>query len=163
MVLGLDGYDIGEGVLSPIPFERLFEYCIPRSRHLCLYHESENTNHEITIRSPKSSAHYQGKNLITSRTTQPQCRLGAFYRRLRCRLGAPKAITATAHKIAQIFYKLWATGGEYSDPGMDYYEQKYHEQILKHLQARAAALGLELVPIEQQLDEIFSSVPAPAT
>ncbi|AFY94822.1 hypothetical protein Cha6605_3852 [Chamaesiphon minutus PCC 6605] len=66
MVLGLDGYDIGEGVSSPIPFERLFEYCIPRSRHLCLYHESENTNHEITIRSPKSSAHYQGKNLITS-------------------------------------------------------------------------------------------------
>ena len=82
-------------------------------------------------------------------------------RQCRCRL---IAITATAHKkIAQIFYKLWATGGEYSDPGMDYYEQKYHEQILKHLQARAAALGLELVPIEQQLDEKISSVPAPAT
>jgi transposase len=95
--------------------------------------------------------------------TRSRSALGAFYRRLRSRLGAPKAITATAHKIAQIFYKLWATGGEYSDPGMDYYEQKYHEQILTHLQARAAALGLELVPIEQQLDEKISSVPAPAT
>lgn len=94
--------------------------------------------------------------------TRSRSALGAFYRRLRSRLGAPKAITATAHKIAQIFYKLWATGGEYSDPGMDYYEQKYHEQILTHLQARAAALGLELVPIEQQLDENNSSIPAPA-
>jgi transposase len=75
--------------------------------------------------------------------TRSRSALGAFYRRLRSRLGAPKAITATAHKIAQIFYKLWLTGGEYSDPGLDYYEQKYHEQILKHLQARAAALGLE--------------------
>ena len=45
---------------------------------------------------------------------------------------------------------------------MDYYEQKYHEQILTHLKDRAAALGLELVPIEQP-DEHTSSVPAPAT
>jgi hypothetical protein len=94
--------------------------------------------------------------------TRSRSALGAFYRRLRSRLGAPKAITATAHKIAQIFYKLWATGGEYSDPGMDYYEQKYHEQILTHLKDRAAALGLELVPIEQP-DGHTSSVPAPAT
>ncbi|MEH2214561.1 hypothetical protein [Nostoc sp.] len=50
--------------------------------------------------------------------------LGAFYRRLRSRLGAPKAITATAHKLARLFYKVWITAGQYSDPGMDYYEQK---------------------------------------
>ena len=47
--------------------------------------------------------------------------LGAFYRRLHSRLGSPKAITATAHKIARIFYKLWTTGRDYTDPGMDYY------------------------------------------
>lgn len=33
--------------------------------------------------------------------------VGAFYRRIRARLGAPKAITATAHKLARIFYHLW--------------------------------------------------------
>jgi hypothetical protein len=44
---------------------------------------------------------------------------------------------------------------------MDYYEQKYHEQILQHLTHRAAALGLELVPIEQQPAENNPSVPAP--
>lgn len=31
--------------------------------------------------------------------------LGTFYRHLRSRFGAPKAITATAHKIARFFYQ----------------------------------------------------------
>ncbi|WP_242044750.1 IS110 family transposase [Anabaena azotica] len=52
--------------------------------------------------------------------------------RLRSRLGAPKAITATAHKLARLFYQMWLTAGQYSDPGMDYYEQKYQELMLKN-------------------------------
>lgn len=71
--------------------------------------------------------------------------LGAFYRRLRSRLGTPKAITATAHKIARIFYKLWTQGGDYTDPGMDYYEQRYRERMLKNLQKKAHNLGFNLV------------------
>ncbi len=35
--------------------------------------------------------------------------IGAFFRRLKVRLGSPKAITATAHKLARIFYQLWTT------------------------------------------------------
>jgi hypothetical protein len=62
-------------------------------------------------------------------------------------LGAPKAITATAHKLARLFYQIWTTAGQYSDPGMDYYEQKYQELILKNLRQKAQALGLELIPI----------------
>lgn len=72
--------------------------------------------------------------------------LGAFYRRLRSRLGTPKAITATAHKIARIFYRLWASGGEYQDPGIDYYEQRYQQRLINHLQKKALAFGFELVP-----------------
>lgn len=72
--------------------------------------------------------------------------LGAFYRRLRCRLGTPKAITATAHKIARLFYKLWSTQGIYSDPGENYYEQKYRERLVKHLKKTAQSLGFEVVP-----------------
>lgn len=75
--------------------------------------------------------------------------LGAFYRRLRSRLGAPKAITATAHKIARLFYKMWTTHHDYKDPGIDYYEQKYHERVLNNLKKKASALGLELVPKSQ--------------
>jgi transposase len=51
--------------------------------------------------------------------------LGAYYRRMRSRLGAPKAITATAHKLARIFYRLLKHGHTYVDPGLDYYEQRY--------------------------------------
>lgn len=79
--------------------------------------------------------------------THSRSALGAFYRRLRSRLGAPKAITATAHKLARLFYQMWITAGQYSDPGMDYYEQKYQELMLKNLKQKAQALGLELIPI----------------
>ncbi len=71
--------------------------------------------------------------------------LGAFYRRLRSRLGALKAITATAHKLARLFYHLWTSGGNYTDPGMDYYEQRYQERFVQHLKKKAQALGFELV------------------
>jgi hypothetical protein len=65
-------------------------------------------------------------------------------------LGAPKAITATAHKLARLFYQMWATDGQYADPGMDYYQQKYQELMLKNLQNKADALGLQLIPKLEQ-------------
>jgi transposase len=71
--------------------------------------------------------------------------LGAFYRRLRARLGAPKAITATAHKLARLFYHLWTSGEGYIDPGASYYEQRYRERMVKSLEKKAQALGMELV------------------
>lgn len=71
--------------------------------------------------------------------------LGSFYRRLRSRLGAPKAITATAHKLARMFYRLWTTREAYTDPGADYYEQQYRERMVNNLQKKALSLGFELV------------------
>ena len=71
--------------------------------------------------------------------------LGAFYRRLRTRLGIPKAITATAHKLARIFYRLWSSGGTYDDPGVNYYEQRYQEQIIKGPRKNAQVPGFDLV------------------
>jgi len=73
--------------------------------------------------------------------------LGAYYRRMQARLGAPKAITATAHKLARIFYHLWTSGDVYSDPGIDVYEQQYQDRILKNLKKKAQAFGLQLLPI----------------
>ena len=71
--------------------------------------------------------------------------LGAFYRRIQARLGAPKAITATAHKLARIFYHLWTQGGTYTAPGIDAYEQQYRERVVKNLKRKAQALGFKLV------------------
>ena len=77
--------------------------------------------------------------------------LGGYYRRMRARLGAPKAITATAHKLARLFYRLWKTGDAYQDPGADYYERMYKERILSNMKRKAKELGftLELKPLEK--------------
>jgi transposase len=73
-----------------------------------------------------------------------ECALGAFARRMRARLGAPKAITATARKLAIIIYNMLKHGKEYVDRGTEYYEQKYRTTIIKNLRRRAAQLGFEL-------------------
>ena len=49
------------------------------------------------------------------------CALGAYYRRMKARLGAPKAITATAHKLARLIYSMLKNGTEYTDLGQDYF------------------------------------------
>ncbi|MCP3870583.1 MAG: transposase [Gammaproteobacteria bacterium] len=72
--------------------------------------------------------------------------LGAYYRRMRSRHGAPKAITATAHKLARLIYSMLRHGTEYVDQGQDYYEQRYQDRVMKNLKRRAAQLGFALVP-----------------
>jgi hypothetical protein len=72
--------------------------------------------------------------------------LGAYYRRQRARLGSPKAITATAHKLARTFYSMLKHGTEYVDQGQDYYEKQYRDRVTKNLKRRAASLGFDLVP-----------------
>jgi len=74
-----------------------------------------------------------------------QSYLGAQYRRLRTRLGAPKAITAMARKLACLFYRLIKHGQPYVDKGTGYYEAKYREQQIRSLAKRAQKLGLQLV------------------
>jgi transposase len=73
-----------------------------------------------------------------------QSALGAFFRRLKSRLGAPKAITATAHKIAIIMYEMIKNQTEYNEIGQDYYEKQYRERLIKNLNSRAKMLGFEL-------------------
>ena len=74
--------------------------------------------------------------------------LGAFYRRLSARIGKAKAVTATARKIAVLFYNAMYFGMHYSDPGADQYEQKYRERVIKQLHRRAAEFGFELHELE---------------
>jgi len=51
--------------------------------------------------------------------------LDTYHRRMKARLGAPKAITATAHKLARLIYCMLRFGTEYVDCGQDYYERQY--------------------------------------
>jgi transposase len=70
--------------------------------------------------------------------------LGAFYRRLSARVGKAKAVTATARKIAVLFYNTLRHGMAYADPGARYYEERYHERVLANLRRRAHSLGFSL-------------------
>lgn len=74
--------------------------------------------------------------------------LGAFYRRLAARIGKAKAVTATARKIAILFYNAMRFGMSYRDPGEDQYEQRYRERVVKGLHRRAAEFGFTLQPSE---------------
>lgn len=73
-----------------------------------------------------------------------QTALGAFYRRLAARVGKAKAVTATARKLAVLFYTLMRYGKAYVEPGADYYERQYRERVLRALSRKAAALGYRL-------------------
>jgi transposase len=72
--------------------------------------------------------------------------LGAYFRRMRARLGAPKAITATAHKLARLVYSMLKHGTEYVDCGQDEYERQHQQRLVKNLTKRAAELGFTLLP-----------------
>jgi transposase len=72
--------------------------------------------------------------------------LGAFFRRMRARLGTPAAITATAHKLARIIYFMLKERKPYHDFGADYYDQQYRARVMRNLNRRAAKLGFRLQP-----------------
>lgn len=76
-----------------------------------------------------------------------QTALGAYLRRMKARLGSPKAITATAHKLARIVYFTLKYGWTYVDKGAKWYEQQFRQRVLKSLQSRALQLGYTLTPI----------------
>lgn len=70
---------------------------------------------------------------------------GAFYRRMRARLGARQAIVATAHKIARTFYHVLKHRIPFRDLGAEEYERRARERELTNLRKRAAKLGMALV------------------
>ncbi len=75
-----------------------------------------------------------------------QSALGGFYRRMKARLGAAEAVTATAHKLARIVYRLIKHGETYVRQGMEDYEKKFQARKLAALQRTAKIMGFELVP-----------------
>lgn len=81
--------------------------------------------------------------------TNSKTALGAFYRRLKARLDAPKALTATAHKLARIFYHVLKTKTPFVDAGQSHYETQYRDRVTRSLKKRAAALGFQLIPLPQ--------------
>ena len=79
--------------------------------------------------------------------------LGAFYRRMRARLGAAKAITAAARKLAVIFYTMVTEGKAYHELGEDYYLKQQKQRNLKKLRRQAKLLGYEIISTSSSVHE----------
>lgn len=76
-----------------------------------------------------------------------QSYLGHFYRRMRAKLGAPKAITATAHKLARILYHMVTTGQAYDETICAQNELQNRQRLEARLRKQACELGLHVVAI----------------
>jgi predicted aldo/keto reductase-like oxidoreductase len=66
---------------------------------------------------------------------------------MKAKMGAPAAITATAHKLARLVYTMLKQGTHYVDAGQDYYERHYQHRVMKNLAHRAKQLGYKLVEL----------------
>jgi len=83
--------------------------------------------------------------------------LGAFFRRMKARLGAPKAITAAAHKLAVIIYQMIKTKKPYEENGPLYFEKAYKIRAEHRLKQLAKLLGYEISPVEELKTEDLES------
>jgi len=94
---------------------------------------------------PSANRAAQAFRLAANSLYSSKTALGAYFRRMRARLGAPKAITATAHKLAKILYTMLKERKSFIEVGQAVYEQAYKERQLLSLQKRARELGYGLV------------------
>ena len=122
----------------------------PNAQHftswLCLAPGNKISGGKVLSARTRRSGNRAAALLRLAATTvgRTQTALGAFYRRLSARIGKAKAVTATARKIAVLFYNTLRHGLDYTDPGAAYYEERYRHRVLTNLQRRAKTLGYVL-------------------
>jgi hypothetical protein len=85
--------------------------------------------------------------IAASTVARSKTALGAFYRRIAARVGKPQAVTATARKLAALYYSLLKNGTAYVEMGQEAYERKYRQRRFNAMQKQALSLGYQLVPI----------------
>src|ERR1035437_5355060 len=104
-----------------------------------------------------------GPTILTNPPNQEPCRprparatqalhrsdsfLGDYFRRMKARMGTPKAMTATAHKLARIIYHMVTTQQPYDTTIFQKQEERRQHQKSARLHAQARELGFQLVPI----------------
>lgn len=95
---------------------------------------------------PGSNRVAQALRLSANSLWNSKSYLGDYFRRMRSRLGAPKAITATAHKLARIVYHLINNKKAFNASVFAEQEQKHQQRLKQRLINQAKSLGLQLVP-----------------
>jgi transposase len=95
---------------------------------------------------PGSNRVAQALRIAASTLWHSKSYLGSFYRRMRARHGAPKAITATAHKMARIIFHLIKNQKAFDETVFAEQEKIHREQFKKRVIKQAKALGFQVVP-----------------
>ena len=128
----------------------------PSVKHVCswlgLCPQHKISGGKVLSRRVRPGAHRVTVALrLAARTLHhSQSALGAFVRRMKARLGTPKASTATAHKLARLVYSLLQHSSAYVQQGLDAYEAPYRERKVTTMAKQAKALGYTLVPLVAQ-------------
>lgn len=112
-------------------------------------------NHEITggkvrrrrTRKIRNRA-AQALRLAAQSLHRSKTALGAYYRRMRGRLGPAKAITAAAHKLAILIYRMLKYGMAYVEQGQQAYEQQYQQRTRTLLAKRVNQMGYAMVDLQ---------------
>lgn len=134
----------------------------PSSKHftswLCLAPGNKISGGKLLSSKTRRSSSRAAALLRLAATTigRSDTALGAFYRRLSARAGKAKAVTATARKIAVLFYNSLRFGMAYNDPGATQYEERYRSRVIGNLQRRAKAFGFSLQEIPPEPDMTVS-------
>jgi transposase len=123
----------------------------PTEKHFCSWlglapHNDVSGGRRLRSRTlPTHNAAGQAFRLAAQSVSRsPNSAFGAFYRRMRARLGPKQAIVATAHKIARAYYHMLKHRTPFHDLGGEEYERRARQREIKNLQKRAAKLGLSL-------------------
>ncbi|MDP2680751.1 MAG: IS110 family transposase [Rhodoferax sp.] len=90
----------------------------------------------------------QALRMAAQALRKSQTALGAHHRRLCSRMDKPKAITASAHKLARLVYFMLTKGQAFVEAGQDEYEERYRQRVVQNLTRRAHQLGFLLTPQE---------------
>lgn len=116
---------------------------------LALCPGTNKSNGKVLSRKTKRSASRAAAafRIAAASLTRSQTALGAFYRRIKARVGPAEAITATARKLAVLYYSLLKYGTAYVEIGQKAYEHNYQQRRLRNMHKQALSLGYQLVPI----------------
>jgi transposase len=119
------------------------------SSWLCLCPDNETSASKVLRRATRRSQNRvrQALRMAASSLHHDKSYLGDKYRRLRAKLGAPKAITAMAHQLARIIWHLIAHRVSFDLTIFAAYEKANQTRRLKRLSSAARQMGYQLAPI----------------
>jgi transposase len=111
---------------------------------LCPQHKKTGGKVKSSRTRPGSNRAAQALRLAANCLQRNKSALGAFVRRMKIRMGAGKAVTAAAHKLARLVYWMLKHGTAYVQQTQEQYEAQQRERMLRNLHRRAEQLGMVL-------------------